>query len=122
MQVKYCARCGSHVSEQMLVGDTRPRLVCDQRGFVHYQNPKVVVGCIVQHRRQTAQTTRQHTRTTNSLKLPVRIMRLQRSYQLSTQHIARGLSRNQCNTQSTHPSARHHRLFTQYTATTPLTL
>ena len=48
MQVSYCARCGSNVSEQMPAGDTRPRLVCDRCGFVHYQNPKVVVGCIVQ--------------------------------------------------------------------------
>ncbi len=49
MQVNYCARCGAHVSEQVPDGDTRPRQVCEQCGLVHYQNPKVVVGCIVQH-------------------------------------------------------------------------
>ncbi len=27
-------------------GDNRPRLVCDHCGFIHYQNPKVVAGCI----------------------------------------------------------------------------
>lgn len=52
MQVKYCARCGSSVSERVPVGDTHLRLICDQCGFVHYQNPKIVVGCIVQHQDQ----------------------------------------------------------------------
>ena len=52
MQVNYCVRCGSSVSEQMPAGDTRLRLVCDQCGLVHYQNPKVVVGCIVQWENQ----------------------------------------------------------------------
>ncbi len=52
MQVNYCARCGAQVSEQVPSGDTRPRLVCEQCGLVHYQNPKVVVGCIVQYQDQ----------------------------------------------------------------------
>ena len=30
-------------------GDDRERLVCDDCGFVYYQNPKIVVGSVVEH-------------------------------------------------------------------------
>ncbi|HMJ13777.1 MAG TPA: NUDIX hydrolase [Polyangiaceae bacterium] len=30
-------------------GDTRPRLVCADCGFIHYENPKVVVGSLCTH-------------------------------------------------------------------------
>ena len=30
-------------------GDDRERLVCDACGFIHYENPKVVVGVVAQH-------------------------------------------------------------------------
>ncbi len=30
-------------------GDNRPRLVCEDCGFIHYENPKVVVGSVVVH-------------------------------------------------------------------------
>jgi len=33
-------------SERVPPGDNRPRLVCDDCGFVHYVNPKVVVGSV----------------------------------------------------------------------------
>lgn len=37
------------VVERIPAGDDRPRLVCDDCGYVHYDNPKVVVGAVVTH-------------------------------------------------------------------------
>lgn len=36
-------------SRQVPHGDDRERLVCQDCGFVYYQNPKVVVGSVVEH-------------------------------------------------------------------------
>jgi len=30
-------------------GDHLPRFICDSCGTIHYQNPRVVVGCVVEH-------------------------------------------------------------------------
>lgn len=44
--MKYCCECGASTSFTIPAGDTLPRHVCQQCGTIHYQNPKVVVGCI----------------------------------------------------------------------------
>lgn len=44
--MKYCSQCGALVSLVVPAGDTMPRHVCSDCGTIHYQNPKVVVGCI----------------------------------------------------------------------------
>lgn len=44
--MKFCPDCGSPVVCRVPEGDDRLRYVCDSCGTVHYQNPKVVVGCI----------------------------------------------------------------------------
>jgi len=44
--MKYCSDCGSQVELLVPDGDDRPRHVCGACGTIHYQNPKVVVGCI----------------------------------------------------------------------------
>ncbi|MGB5200762.1 MAG: NUDIX hydrolase, partial [Sedimenticolaceae bacterium] len=44
--MKYCSVCGSEVRVGVPDGDNRPRHLCDKCGTVHYQNPKVVAGCI----------------------------------------------------------------------------
>jgi len=44
--MKYCSRCGTRVDYLVPEGDDRPRFVCSSCGTVHYQNPKIVVGCI----------------------------------------------------------------------------
>lgn len=36
-------------SQRMPEGDTRDRMVCDDCGWVHYVNPKVVVGAVIGH-------------------------------------------------------------------------
>ncbi|NKB62693.1 MAG: NUDIX domain-containing protein [Gammaproteobacteria bacterium] len=44
--MKFCSSCGSTVAVAIPQGDNRPRHVCNQCGTIHYQNPKVVAGCI----------------------------------------------------------------------------
>ena len=44
--MNYCSDCGATVTVRIPEGDTVPRHVCSQCGTVHYQNPKMVVGCI----------------------------------------------------------------------------
>jgi len=43
---RFCHQCGGHLQERLVEGDDRPRLVCGACGFIHYINPKVVVGAI----------------------------------------------------------------------------
>ena len=42
----YCSNCGMRVVEKTPAGDNRPRYVCDACDTIHYQNPKIVAGCI----------------------------------------------------------------------------
>jgi ADP-ribose pyrophosphatase YjhB (NUDIX family) len=44
--MNYCSACSAPVSLRVPPGDALPRHVCDTCGTVHYQNPKLVVGCI----------------------------------------------------------------------------
>lgn len=44
--MKYCSECGTPVEVKIPEGDHLPRHVCPACGTVHYQNPKMVVGCI----------------------------------------------------------------------------
>ena len=47
--MKYCSQCRAAVPLQVPTGDNRPRHVCAACGTVHYQNPKIVAGCVVEH-------------------------------------------------------------------------
>jgi ADP-ribose pyrophosphatase YjhB (NUDIX family) len=42
----YCSNCGARVVEKVPAGDDRARFVCETCSTVHYQNPKIVAGCI----------------------------------------------------------------------------
>ena len=44
--IKFCNSCGSPVVQRVPDGDTFARAVCDACGVIHYENPKVVVGCL----------------------------------------------------------------------------
>lgn len=44
--MKYCAYCGAAVELRIPPGDSLPRHVCPQCATIHYQNPKLVVGCV----------------------------------------------------------------------------
>jgi ADP-ribose pyrophosphatase YjhB (NUDIX family) len=47
--MSYCLKCGRAVIASIPPGDNRPRLACDACGHIHYENPKIVVGCVVEH-------------------------------------------------------------------------
>ncbi len=47
--MKYCSECGEKVQLSIPEGDNRPRYICGSCDVIHYQNPKMVVGCIVEH-------------------------------------------------------------------------
>ena len=44
--IKFCNSCGAAVVHRVPEGDNLSRAVCDACGIVHYQNPKIVVGCL----------------------------------------------------------------------------
>jgi len=44
--MKFCSQCAATVSLRIPPGDNLPRYVCDTCQTVHYQNPKIVAGCI----------------------------------------------------------------------------
>lgn len=47
--MKYCSECGAPVALRVPPGDNLPRHVCDACGTIHYQNPRLVVGCVPEH-------------------------------------------------------------------------
>jgi len=44
--MKFCSQCGQPVELRTPEDDNVPRHVCTACGTIHYQNPKIVVGCI----------------------------------------------------------------------------
>lgn len=44
--MKYCSNCSASVELTIPEGDSLPRYVCTACSTIHYQNPKIVVGCI----------------------------------------------------------------------------
>lgn len=47
--MKFCSECGQPISFRIPDGDDRPRHVCSHCGVIHYQNPRIIVGCIATH-------------------------------------------------------------------------
>lgn len=46
--MNYCSTCGEKVSFVIPEGDNRYRYVCEGCQTIHYENPKIVTGCIPQ--------------------------------------------------------------------------
>lgn len=44
--MNFCSNCGQPVSLRVPPGDQLPRFVCEACGTIHYQNPKLVAGCV----------------------------------------------------------------------------
>ena len=45
--VRFCSACGSdRIEHRIPEGDNLPRNVCATCGTIHYQNPKIVTGCL----------------------------------------------------------------------------
>ncbi|HEY4126545.1 MAG TPA: NUDIX hydrolase [Gammaproteobacteria bacterium] len=46
--MKFCSNCGSTLILKVPPGDHLPRFVCEPCSIIHYQNPKLVTGCIAE--------------------------------------------------------------------------
>ena len=46
--MKFCGECGAVVIWRIPTGDHRPRQVCETCNTIHYQNPKIVAGCVAE--------------------------------------------------------------------------
>lgn len=44
--MKFCSECGNPVVHRVPEGDNLPRHICEHCDLIHYQNPKLVVGCL----------------------------------------------------------------------------
>lgn len=46
--IRYCNSCGATVTRLIPAGDTMLRHVCSLCGHIHYENPRMIVGCIAE--------------------------------------------------------------------------
>jgi ADP-ribose pyrophosphatase YjhB (NUDIX family) len=44
--MKFCSSCGNEVVFRIPEGDNRERFLCEHCETIHYQNPRVVAGCL----------------------------------------------------------------------------
>ncbi|BCX89905.1 hypothetical protein MIN45_P2279 [Methylomarinovum tepidoasis] len=44
--MKFCSECGAHLNLKIPPGEDRLRHVCERCGTIHYQNPKIIAGCL----------------------------------------------------------------------------
>jgi ADP-ribose pyrophosphatase YjhB (NUDIX family) len=47
--VNFCSHCGQAIEIKVPEGDHLPRHVCPACGTIHYQNPKIVAGCVPEY-------------------------------------------------------------------------
>ena len=47
--MKFCSDCGSNVSFEVPEGDNLPRFICNSCETIHYQNPKIVAGAVLEY-------------------------------------------------------------------------
>jgi ADP-ribose pyrophosphatase YjhB (NUDIX family) len=47
--MKFCPDCGQPLEVRIPEGDHLPRHVCRACSSIHYQNPKIIVGCVPEH-------------------------------------------------------------------------
>jgi ADP-ribose pyrophosphatase YjhB (NUDIX family) len=50
--MNFCNQCGARVATRIPPGDHLPRFVCDSCGTIHYQNPRLIVGCVPEYQGQ----------------------------------------------------------------------
>jgi ADP-ribose pyrophosphatase YjhB (NUDIX family) len=44
--MKFCSTCGSSVAFETPPGDHLPRFICHTCETIHYQNPRIIAGCV----------------------------------------------------------------------------
>ncbi len=46
--MKFCSACGQPVTIKVPDGDHLPRFVCTACGTIHYENPRIIAGCVIE--------------------------------------------------------------------------
>jgi ADP-ribose pyrophosphatase YjhB (NUDIX family) len=46
--MNFCSACGQPVIQKIPDGDHLPRHVCTSCGTIHYQNPRIIAGCVIE--------------------------------------------------------------------------
>jgi ADP-ribose pyrophosphatase YjhB (NUDIX family) len=46
--MNFCSVCGQPVIVKVPEGDHLPRFVCSACGAIHYQNPRIIAGCVIE--------------------------------------------------------------------------
>jgi len=46
--IRYCTQCGQAVQLRIPAGDSLYRSICSACGHIHYENPKLIVGCLAE--------------------------------------------------------------------------
>ena len=44
--MKFCSKCGGSIKFETPKDDNQPRFICSQCDFIHYENPRIVVGSV----------------------------------------------------------------------------
>ena len=47
--MNFCSQCGKPVELRIPPGDHLPRFVCPHCGTIHYENPRIIAGCVPDH-------------------------------------------------------------------------
>jgi len=47
--MNFCSQCGKPVELRIPPGDHLPRFVCPHCGTIHYENPRIIAGCVPNH-------------------------------------------------------------------------
>ena len=50
--MKFCSQCGGSIKFEVPKDDDIPRFICTQCDFIHYENPRVVVGSVPMYKGQ----------------------------------------------------------------------
>src|SRR5688572_10805699 len=46
--MKFCSACGQPVTQKVPDGDHLPRYVCTACATIHYDNPRIIAGCVIE--------------------------------------------------------------------------
>ena len=50
--MRFCGNCGGELMLRIPEGDDKERSICASCQMVHYQNPKIVTGCLISHKKR----------------------------------------------------------------------
>jgi ADP-ribose pyrophosphatase YjhB (NUDIX family) len=50
--MNFCSACGQPVEFKTPEGDHLPRYVCSACGVIHYENPRIIAGCVIETERK----------------------------------------------------------------------